>query len=536
MKKTSYKDLEKEIKILKRNLKKMALRSKTEQYQELLYTAPLLFKIIEPVYNQKGALIDYYYRAVNKAFENKVGKTKKQLINNSYTQLFNEGGSHWLQNIQNALLSKGEHFELEYEASGNVYMVYAWDIEDNLLAITLSDVTEQKKRSVENKEARAIAEKYREIRTEFIGNLSHEIRTPMNGILGFTNFLKDSNLSDQKRDHYIDIIQNCGHQLLRVIDDLIEISKLETKKLSASKEAFSLNALLLELFTIFNIKAVENKIPLYLKRGLTEPDSYIISDKSKLNKILSNLLENALKFTSEGYIEFGYTNTDSKLEIYVKDTGIGIESNRHETIFDRFHKKNALNSVQNKGLGLGLHIAQQNTRLLRGEISLRSGLGIGTTFFVTIPYEPAPKEQLIINSNQTTKMSNAVPSCTVLIAEDEEINYLYLEIILKEKMLLNCNIIHAKNGQEAVNICNNNKIDLVFMDLKMPLIDGYLATKMIKKTHTNLPIIAHSASPTEYAKEAILKSGFDDYISKPINQSDFYQLIEKYNLTSYKLT
>jgi CheY-like chemotaxis protein len=167
---------------------------------------------------------------------------------------------------------------------------------------------------------------------------------------------------------------------------------------------------------------------------------------------------------------------------------------------------------------------------------LRSGLGIGSTFFVTIPYEPANKEQLGIDSNQTTKMSNPVPSCTVLIAEDEEINYLYLEIILKEKMLLNCNIIHAKNGQEAVNICNNNKIDLIFMDLKMPLIDGYQATKLIKKTHPNLPIIAHSASTTEYAKEAILKSGFDDYISKPINQSDFYQLIEKYNLRSCKLT
>lgn len=191
----------------------------------------------------------------------------------------------------------------------------------------------------ELKIAKEKAEESNRLKTEFINNMSHEIRTPMNGILGFSNLLNKENLSDVKRKHYIKIIQNSGNQLMRIIDDILEISRLGTKQVRVDEKSICLNNLLLEQFSIFDIKAKENNIPLYLKKGLSDFKSTIFSDESKLNKILSNLLENALKFTSTGYIEFGYTLKENKIEIYVKDTGIGINKKNQTIIFERFSQE-----------------------------------------------------------------------------------------------------------------------------------------------------------------------------------------------------
>ena len=161
----------------------------------------------------------------------------------------------------------------------------------------------------------------------------------MNGILGFTKFLNDPNLSDIKRKHYVNIIQSSGNQLMRTMDDLLEFSKLGTKQVKAIEKEVCLNDFLLELFTVFDVKARENKIPLYLRKGLNDKQSTILIDESKLNNVLGNLLENALKFTKEGFIEFGYNLVDSKLEIYVKDTGDGIKPKRQKSVFERFSKE-----------------------------------------------------------------------------------------------------------------------------------------------------------------------------------------------------
>ncbi len=379
--------------------------------------------------------------------------------------------------------------------------------------------------AVELLNAKEQAEESNRLKTEFLNNMSHEIRTPMNGILGFSELLNNPELSDTKKSYFINIIQNSGKQLLRVIDDILEISRLGTRQVKVIEKPVCLNDLLLELFSIFDIKAKENKIPLYVTKGLTDAESTILTDKSKLNKIISNLLENALKFTNKGEIRFGYTLTNTNLEIFVKDTGIGIVPEKQEIIFDRFSQEEK-NLTQNVGgLGLGLSIAKENTELLGGEISVKSKKWEGATFIISIPYNPADKTLKEKNRNVSTKEKN-----TILIVEDEEVNFLFIEILLTEKISFACNILHAKNGVEAIEMCQNNTIDFVLMDINMPVMDGLEATKNIKKEFPNLPIVAQTAYSTREDKETALNAGCDNFITKPIDLSKLKDVLFNYLL------
>lgn len=373
------------------------------------------------------------------------------------------------------------------------------------------------------------AEQSDKLKTEFINNMSHEIRTPMNGILGFASFLNEPDLTEEKKKHYISIIQNSGTQLMRIIDDILEISTLGTKQVKVVETQICLNDLLLEHFSIFNIKAQENKIPLYLKKGLSDEESMIFIDKTKLNKIISNLIENALKFTNTGFIEFGYVRKKSKLQIYVKDTGIGISPEKHKTIFERFSQAEKELSKNVGGLGLGLSIAKENAKLLNGKITLKSEKGKGTSFFVTIPYKPV-NEKILKSSlnNDKGKIIQKEEKHTILIVEDGEVNYLYVEILLKN-LKLNLEILHAKNGKEAVEICKkNDTIDLILMDIKMPIMNGFEATKLIKEFRPNLPVIAQTAYSTNEDKKQAFLAGCDDFISKPITKETLNKTIHKY--------
>lgn len=390
------------------------------------------------------------------------------------------------------------------------------------------NITERKEWTQELLVAKEKAEESDQLKTEFIHNMSHEIRTPMNGILGFSKFLNNEKLSPEKRKQYINIIHNSGNQLMRIIDDILEISKLGTKQVKAIEKEICLNDLLLEQFSIFDIKAKENKTPLYLKKGLSDKESFIFTDASKLNKILSNLLENALKFTTEGFVEFGYQLKHENIELYVKDTGIGIMPEKQKTIFLRFSQEEKELSKHVGGLGLGLSIAKENAELLGGEIILKSEKGKGATFFITIPYKPSNTEKTILEKDND-KIIEKPDKCTILIVEDEEVNCLYIETLLEDEIELNCNTLHAKNGKEAVDICRNNKaVDIVLMDLKMPIMNGYEATELIKVFRPDLPIIAQTAYTTHEDKEKSFSAGCDDFISKPISVETLNNIINKY--------
>ena len=413
--------------------------------------------------------------------------------------------------------------KLEFDKKGN----------PKRLIGTIQDISEKRQILQDIIIAKEKAEESGRLKTEFIQNMSHEIRTPMNGILGFTELLDNPSLSDEKRKKYIEITKNSTNQLLHIIDDIMEISVLETKQIIAEENPVCLNDLLQELFNIFNIKATKKNIKLVLKNELSDQESTILTDKIKLNKVLSNLLENALKFTDEGFVELGYKlNKDSvpaELEIFVKDSGIGIKPEKQKLIFDRFSQAEKDLSKKVGGLGLGLSIAKENAELLGGKISVVSELGEGAAFFVTIPYKPVNMiPNITIEKVKTTKENE---KCTILIAEDEEVNFMVLEILLEDKLKLPCTIIHAKDGFEAVELCKKiPEIEFVLMDIKMPKMDGHEATRLIKEFRTNLPIIAQTAYSTPEEKEKAFLAGCDDFISKPISKDALNDVINTYLL------
>ncbi len=374
------------------------------------------------------------------------------------------------------------------------------------------------------------AEESNKLKTEFIQNMSHEIRTPMNGILGFSELLDNPNLSYEKRKRFIEIIKNSTNQLLHIIDDIMEISVLETKQIKAEENPVCINNLLCELFNIFNIKATIKNTKLVFKNGLSDQESTILTDKNKLNKVLGNLLENALKFTDEGIVELGYKlNKDSEpaeLEIFVKDNGIGIKPEKQMLIFERFSQAEKELSKKNGGLGLGLSIAKENAELLGGKISVLSELGEGAAFFVTIPYKPVNLASKIKEEKETVKNNKTY---TILVAEDEEVNFMVIEILLEDKIKFPCTIIHAKNGLEAVEFCKNNpEIELVLMDIKMPKMDGHEATRKIKELRPKLPIVAQTAYSSSEEMEKAFLSGCNDFLSKPINKDSLEKILSKY--------
>ncbi len=442
--------------------------------------------------------------------------------------------------INNAFSGKAQQFDFwGIRKNGEVFPKIVRTQRDtyfgeNVVVTFAIDITERKKSEAELIKSKQKAEESDQLKTEFIHNMSHEIRTPLNGILGFSRILNKPNLTDIKKKQSIKIIKYSSNQLMRIIVDILEISKLGTKQVNIFEKEISLNDLLLEQFLVFDIKAKENKTPLYLNKGLSDNESTILVDEVILNTILSNLLENALKFTSEGFIEYGYNIVNNKIEIYVKDTGIGIKTESQKIIFERFSQEEKELSKKVGGLGLGLSIAKENAELLGGKITLKSEKGKGASFFVTIPYKPVSAKQEKI-SEQKSAIGNHQSSnkeYTILIVEDEEVNYLYLKILLKDEINLNCKILYAKNGKEAVNLCKENtNIDFILMDLKMPIMTGFEATKLIKKIRPDLQIVAQTAYTLQTDKDKAYAAGCDGFISKPISKELLSKTINKYLIT-----
>jgi len=370
-----------------------------------------------------------------------------------------------------------------------------------------------------------MAEESDRLKTAFLQNMSHEIRTPMNAIYGFSGMLNNRNLSVEKRTSFISIIQNSSTQLLSIISDILAISSLETKQEKLFIEPVCINDILIELLTIFKIQATNRNLSIYTNQVLSDKESIIFTDKVKLTQVLNNIVSNALKFTHEGYIKFGYTLEGDQLKFYVMDTGRGIKPEFHVKIFERFNRAEIDTTKLISGTGLGLSISKGFVELLGGNIWVESEPKEGSIFYFTIPYKPVSDN----NKNITNKTKNLSDINTILVAEDEEYNYLFIEEALKE---LDFNLIHAKDGEEVINICkSNSEIDLVLMDIKMPLLDGYSAAKAIKEFRTELPIIAQSA----YAQEDEIQKYsdiFDDYITKPIDLEELKRKVKKFSIGS----
>lgn len=388
------------------------------------------------------------------------------------------------------------------------------------------DITENIKALEDLQQAKNQAEESSRLKTEFINNMSHEIRTPMNGIIGFSEMLSSANLSEERRNYFIKIIQNSSEQLLRIIDDILEISILETNKLKVNNTDVCLNGILDNIYASFDNIANKHKVPLRLNKTLNDEESTFTSDESKLKKTITNLLSNAIKYTDEGYIEIGYHQKGQTIEIYVKDTGSGIAPENHKLIFQRFAQAEKEVSQKRGGLGLGLSIAQANAHLLEGNITVESALDNGATFTLSLPFKSAAAKKKEEQENAQGLHSDKF---TILVAEDEDVNYLYLEAVMDAQYKDKYIILHAHDGEEAIDIAlEKDDIDLVLMDIKMPKINGLEATQRIKAVKPNLTIIAQTAYTTEQDINKARQHGCDDFISKPINRNDLIQLINKY--------
>jgi len=425
--------------------------------------------------------------------------------------------------------NKVQQFEDERDGRHFIHSYIPYKTETKrFLQTETHDITLLEEAKQELIRAKEEAENANRLKSEFLQNMSHEIRTPLNGIMGFSEILCNPRISDEKRNNYSKIIRNSGQQLLRIVDDILEISTLETKQSKLNETEFCLNQLLTELYAVFSLKSEGKDVPIYLEKPLHDKEAYIISDKTKLNKILSNLIENAIKFTPSGSIEIGYRIENAILKIYVRDTGIGISAENQQKIFERFSQENKEIAGTYGGLGLGLSICKENAALLGGEITLESQKGNGSTFIVTIPYKPAGDSTPDKNKN-TPENKKADGALTILVAEDEEMNYLYIEALFEEEIETNCNLIHARNGREALDICMENQdINLVLMDIKMPVMNGNEATLEIKERFPGLPVIAQTAYSTESEKAEAMKHGYDDFMSKPLDKDRLLEAMNKF--------
>lgn len=372
------------------------------------------------------------------------------------------------------------------------------------------------------------AEESDKLKSAFLMNLSHEIRTPMNAIVGFSDLLLDDKISEEEKQEYVRIVQSNSRNLLSIVDDLIEMSKIDSDIIQPNYSSVDLGNL---LQSVFESATFSNKNPLVSVK-LQEPTEKlkgnIITDVVKLNQILINLLNNALKFTDEGFVIFDYeiNHAKNQLVFEVKDSGIGMPDEFKDKIFKRFNKINAKKISANEGLGLGLAISKSYVEMLGGEISVETKEGLGSTFTFTIPLNYAENEDVFtekINQIVNYRLGNEE---VVLVAEDDNINFKLIEKLLK---IFNFKVIRAKDGLEAVEIVKtNSEIDLVFMDIKMPNLDGYGAFQEIRKFNKTIPIIAQTSYSFPEEVDKIKKLGFNDFISKPLEKEKLYELVKKY--------
>jgi PAS domain S-box-containing protein len=372
------------------------------------------------------------------------------------------------------------------------------------------DITENIHRQIELAQAKEKAEENDRLKSAFMANMRHEIRNPMNAIIGFSKQMAAPEITDAKRTEYSSIVINSSHQLLSIIDDITSISLLETKQEHVNKSDVNINHLLSELEIQFAQRAKTRDLKLILKKSLLDEESVIATDKSKLTRIITNLLTNALKFTHKGSVEFGYHIKDTDLVFYVKDSGIGIAPSQQTKIFESFQQADGNINRKYGGTGLGLSICKGLTELLGGKIWLESEIEKGSTFYLSMLFNT---RSIVINPSRT---SPQVEMPTILIAEDEFINFYYLKIILEQNF--NCKILHAANGEEAVALFKNNpEIVFVLMDISMPIMDGFDAARLIKEMNPDIPIIAQTGydiqSNKKYDSHII-----NDHISKPIDE------------------
>ena len=367
-------------------------------------------------------------------------------------------------------------------------------------------ITNRKKMEQELTTAKELAEESNRLKSAFLANMSHEIRTPLNAIVGFSGILASTEEEEEKQE-YVSIIENNNTLLLQLISDILDLSKIEAGTLELNYSNIELNELMRELERGFLLRVKTDAV----KLEFVEPAGpcMVYTEKNRLSQLMINLVTNAIKFTEKGSIRFGYEMRENELYFYVADTGCGIPKDKQQNIFGRFVK---LNSFA-QGTGLGLSICKTLMDHMGGRIGVESEEGKGSTFWFTLPYKPAVKEDKKQMPKDIQPVSIERNKLTILVAEDNASNYKLFESILK----YDYHLIHAWDGMEAVEMFRKHNPQIVLMDINMPVMDGYEATREIRKYSAKIPIIAVTAFAYASDEQKVMESGFDGYMPKPIN-------------------
>jgi PAS domain S-box-containing protein len=480
---------------------------------------------------------------VNNAIERKLGVSQEMFYSNSQAfkdmvhpddvEIFNEFSN-------SAVLQSGGNIAGQFRILVPPLHDVRWiwmrlfailDADQKLYRIAgiASDITSQKDTE---QELRAVTEKAMEsdqLKSAFLANLSHEIRTPMNGIVGFSGLLMNEEIDPAHKKQYIDIINNCSAQLLHIIDDMIDISKIEARQMVIIKDECSINHLLDELYLLFSQQIMQehkSTIVLSAHKSLPDDESIVITDSYRLRQILMNLLSNAVKFTSKGKIRFGYTVEDKNyLRFFVEDTGIGIAESLLEEVFKPFRQADLHASREYGGTGLGLSICRGLVKLLEGEIWLTSKPGEGSGFYFTIPFNGQETIKKRPPVKKEKPESKKWMGQKILVVEDDDVNFIYINEILKGKGI---KVFRASNGAEAIEYTEKQAPDIIIMDIRLPVLNGLDATKKIRALGSNIPIIAQTAFAMAEDRALCMAAGCNDYISKPIQKDALLEKISQY--------
>lgn len=441
----------------------------------------------------------------------KIIKEDRERVIRAYSELI-EGKTDKVKEEYRVMGNDGKHWKIDWvEAQA---AVETRDEAGKPLTLVGSSlvITERKHMEKELLSAKDRAEESNKLKSAFLANMSHEIRTPLNAIIGFSNILASAEEEHEKQE-YINIIESNNTLLLQLISDILDLSKIEAGTLEFCYSNVELNDIITEIESITRYRTEANGIQLIAKKALDS--CCIYTERNRLMQVLNNFLNNAAKFTSQGSISFGYELRDKQLYFYVTDTGCGIPADKVNLIFGRFVKLNSF--VQ--GTGLGLSICQTIVEHMGGRIGVESEEGKGSTFWFTIPYQPAQLEDRKEEEHQPISVQK--DKLTILIAEDNESNYRLFQSILKKEY----HLIHAWDGQEAVELYNKYRPQIILMDINMPVMDGYEATQEIRKLSTDVPIIAVTAFAYASDEQRAMENGFDGYMAKPINAPQLKQQI-----------
>ena len=458
----------------------------------------------------------------------KSGNTPASVYKDLWTTI--TSGKDWTGELQN----RNKNGELYWE-SANIFPLKDDRGEITHYIAMKEDITARKKMEQDLIDAKEKAEEADKLKSAFLANMSHEIRTPMNAIIGFSQLLNEPDIEESERSHYISLIQNSGHDLMSLIDDIIDISKIEVGQMKIFKSEYFINNVMEDIFINYSefVKTNPRKKQINIKYIKPQSAEKVIvnTDIDRFKQVFRNLINNAIKFTDSGSVEFGFTSCKNSahqyLQFYVKDTGIGISQDKLGLIFKSFTQANDSDTRLYGGTGLGLSISKRIVELLGGEIWVKSIPGEGSTFYFTLPFVSSytPEKILSVSGNNPGSKTYHWKNKHILVVEDDGKSFAFIEKILKKTGI---GIDHVSDGLSAIEMVGKKNYDLVLMDIQIPKLNGYKTTRKIKETNPELPVVAQTAYAMQNEKQKCLEAGCDDYISKPIIIDNFLQVLKTY--------